>query len=164
MIKHPAEKKAIDYELEAQRELMKKLPSFSRVFSGYKNAGDMWNKVPGSEAVKNAERDYYSALSYAKRMGKDENDEDMKDIKKYLKGLNATRKRFENYVSPTGLGKRLSAVLSISSFLAALVFVSSSLTGNVITELSQNDSRWIGICFFICGLVFTFLYLKGKKK
>jgi hypothetical protein len=56
------------------------------------------------------------------------------------------------------------AILSITSLLAALGFVSISLTGNVIAGLGQNDSRWIGLCFFICGLIFSFLYLKGKKR
>jgi hypothetical protein len=55
------------------------------------------------------------------------------------------------------------AILSITSLLAALGFVGISLTGNVIAGMGQTDSRWMGLCFFICGLVFSFLYLKGKK-
>jgi hypothetical protein len=58
--------------------------------------------------------------------------------------------------------KKLPAFLAIASLLASLVFVSSSLTGNVITQISQNDSRWMGLCFFLCGLVFSFIYLRKK--
>jgi hypothetical protein len=55
------------------------------------------------------------------------------------------------------------AILSITSLLAALGFVSMSLTGNAVGGLGQSDSRWMGLCFFICGLVFSFIYLKNKK-
>lgn len=55
------------------------------------------------------------------------------------------------------------AILSIASLLAALGFVSLSLTGNAIGGLPQENSKWVGLCFFICGLVFSFIYLKGRK-
>jgi hypothetical protein len=56
------------------------------------------------------------------------------------------------------------AVLSIASLLVALGFVSLSLTGNVVGGLDTINSRWVGLCFFICGLVFSFIYLRAKKR
>lgn len=56
------------------------------------------------------------------------------------------------------------AVLSISSFVFALFFISTNLTGYATSFASVNDSKWIGFCLFACGLVFAFLFLNGKKR
>jgi len=55
------------------------------------------------------------------------------------------------------------ASLSIISFTIALFFISSSLTGYAVGELTQENSRLIGTSLFILGLVFTFFYFKNKK-
>jgi hypothetical protein len=60
--------------------------------------------------------------------------------------------------------KRLSAFLSIGFLISALFFVSSSLTGNVIAGLDVNNSRFVGICLFACGLIFAFVYSKCKTR
>ncbi len=55
------------------------------------------------------------------------------------------------------------ASLSIISFAIALFFISFSLTGYAVGELTQENSRLIGTSLFILGLVFTFFYFKNKK-
>jgi len=52
------------------------------------------------------------------------------------------------------------AIISISLFVVSLIFVSVSFTGNVIGGINENYSRIISICFFVCGLIFTFFYLR----
>jgi hypothetical protein len=81
------------------------------------------------------------------------------EIRSMKAGRNLSRKVDE--LSKSG-HKYPFAILSIVSLLAALGFVSISLTGNIIAGLEQNNSRWMGLCLFVCGLVFSFLYLKKK--
>lgn len=52
---------------------------------------------------------------------------------------------------------------AIGTLILSLFFVSSNLTGYVISNISLESSRLIGICFFVCGLIFTFLFLRKKK-
>lgn len=54
-------------------------------------------------------------------------------------------------------------ITSIVILSASLFFSLYSLTGNAISILHQEDFRWMGLCFFLCGLVFAFFYLKGRK-
>jgi len=56
------------------------------------------------------------------------------------------------------------AILGIASFVFALFFISTNLTGYATSLVSVNDSKWLGFCFFACGLVFTFVFLNNKKK
>lgn len=60
-------------------------------------------------------------------------------------------------------GKLLPAFLSMAFLLSALLFTSVSLTGYSVFELAQNNSRFIGTIFFICGLVCAFVYFRRKK-
>jgi hypothetical protein len=61
--------------------------------------------------------------------------------------------------------KRLGAAfLSIASLAAALFSVSFGFTGNAIGNIESGNFKWIGMCFFACGLVFLFAYLNAKKK
>lgn len=56
------------------------------------------------------------------------------------------------------------AFFSLASLVVAFLFISFSLTGNVIVGLNESSSRFIGLCFFVCGLIFAFLYSRKKKK
>jgi hypothetical protein len=85
--------------------------------------------------------------------------QELVEIRSMKSGRNLSRKVDE--LSKSG-NKYSFAILSIASLFVALGFVSLSFTGNVIAGLEQNDSRWIGLCFFVCGLVFSFFYLKKK--
>lgn len=56
------------------------------------------------------------------------------------------------------------AILSIASFVFALFFISTNLTGYATSLVSVNDSKWLGFCFFACGLIFAFIFLNSKKR
>jgi len=56
------------------------------------------------------------------------------------------------------------AILSVISLVFALFFVSSNITGYSILNINYNNLQWIGLCLFICGLTFAFLYFRKKGK
>ena len=61
-----------------------------------------------------------------------------------------------------GLEKQLFSIVGIVTLLFGLFFVSVDFTGYVISNPLTNDMQWIGICFFTCGLFFTFLAVRKK--
>lgn len=78
-----------------------------------------------------------------------------KNVREALTGVTPLfKKRFK---------RKVFATLSVIFLLSALVFTSLSLTGYSIFELTQDNSRFMGTIFFICGLVFAFLYFKKRK-
>lgn len=152
--------RAKQYELEASSEKMKRsrgVSSYKKMVDAYENAGESW-KDAGDFA--NAQRAYEMALRYVP-------DEDKGRIKGKLKDLGSEKARTFSFLAglKRGLEKKSVsfAILSIITLLSALVFVSSNLTGNTILGLTEGNSRWIGLCLFMCGLIFTLLYIKGKK-
>lgn len=70
------------------------------------------------------------------------------------------RKELRNLEQITG--NTFYVVLSFASLVLALIFIVSNLTGNVVGASGFNDTRWMSVCFFLCGLVFAFFYLRGK--
>ena len=113
------------------------------------------NKENLSEVVKNlnsAIRVYQFALPKA------ETDNEENYINEQIKELRAERRNLESIT-----GNKFYAFFSLASLFSALIFLSSSMTGNVVGESILKDSTWLGICFFLCGLTFTFFYLKRKK-
>jgi hypothetical protein len=114
------------------------------------------------EDYAHAEDDYEKALKFAFPYDEEKKTyikQQIGEIRSMKAGKNLSRKFDE--LPKSGHGYSF-AVLSIVSLLAALGFVSISLTGNIIAGLEQNSSRWVGLCLFVCGLVFSFLYLKKK--
>ena len=61
-----------------------------------------------------------------------------------------------------GLEHHVSAAVLILVGIASLFFLSSNLTGNVIGNMSQTSSNWVGGVLFIIGLVGAFLYFRNK--
>ena len=53
--------------------------------------------------------------------------------------------------------------LGLASIIFSLFFLSSNLTGNVISNLTQNSSNLIGAGLFILGLIGCLFYFKTKK-
>ncbi len=111
---------------------------------GYENARKYWLQ----EAEQNSS--YPRKVHYAEQNAK-HNYELAEQVKRKI------------YEEESGLQKRLFGLLSITALLIAFVLVSFNLTGNVIGNISLNDTRWIGVCFFLCGLVLAFIYLRKKK-
>lgn len=61
------------------------------------------------------------------------------------------------------LSGRLSVAASIIGVFGGLFFFSSNMTGNVINNLNQTSSNWIGGILFIIGLIGAFAYFKIKN-
>ena len=73
------------------------------------------------------------------------------------------RKKFDSGESPLGDFKTgILSFMAIVTLLIGLFFVSADFTGYVIANPLTNDMQWIGICFFTCGLFFTFLAVRKK--
>ncbi len=90
----------------------------------------------------------------------------VEEIEKKLSELEKKRKGTLKFLKKTrgGIEKYfLFATLAIISLVGALIFTSFNLTGYAVGELTQNSSRWIGVCLFACGLIFSFFYFKNKK-
>ncbi len=75
-------------------------------------------------------------------------------------------RRLRNALKKSGNleGRSIYAILSVLVLLGAVFFVSFNLTGYAVSGLTPNNSRWIGMCLFVCGLVFAFIYLKQKNR
>lgn len=62
----------------------------------------------------------------------------------------------------SGLEKKVFSIMAIVTLLTSLFFISADLTGHVISNPLTNDMKWVGLCFFICGLIFTLISIRGK--
>lgn len=58
---------------------------------------------------------------------------------------------------------RANGYLAILSFAGALLAISLKLTGSVVGPSSANN-KWIGLCLFLVGCMFTFFYFRVKRK
>lgn len=54
--------------------------------------------------------------------------------------------------------------ISMTFFLAAVLFLSGNLTGNFIGNIPQNNSNLIGGVLFIAGLASCYIYFKKFRK
>lgn len=120
-----------------------------------------------SDAFLSAAREYINITGYLDKAISNYKDavrhaekEERNEIEKELENAESSKKRMLFKYSKAYF---LFASLSIISLLSALFFVSFSLTGNVIGELTQENSRLIGVILFFLGLSFVFCYIKCKK-
>ncbi|MEK6919169.1 MAG: hypothetical protein AABW73_03965 [Nanoarchaeota archaeon] len=51
---------------------------------------------------------------------------------------------------------------SLTLFLVSLIFLSSNITGNVISGVTQSSSNILSISLFLAGLICAFFYFKNK--
>lgn len=63
--------------------------------------------------------------------------------------------------SNSGLEKALIIITSVS-FIFALFFLSTNITGNAIGNLSQNSTNVVGIMLLVAGLVAGYFWMKGR--
>lgn len=113
--------------------------------------------VPPEELIENKRKAYKNYVEAAKIYATIGN----------IKKENEMRKEASRYASlkPSRLEKRLGfATLTIGTLFGALFFSVFSLTGYAVEGLNQNNSRWFGVALFVLGLIFSFLYLREKKK
>ncbi len=62
----------------------------------------------------------------------------------------------------SGLEHRTLAVLMAAGILAGLFFLAPNLTGNIIGNLSQTSSNWLGAVLLVAGLAGGFFWLRGR--
>jgi len=61
------------------------------------------------------------------------------------------------------MDSRAMAYLAVVFLAAAAFFVSFSLTGNAIGNLTTRNCAWVSTCLFVVGLALAFVYARGKK-
>jgi len=110
----------------------------------YQRAAEQWKKIGKRNK---ALEDYRNSLEYAWRPG------DKERLQKIIDEIYQSKSR-----------RGLFSILSIVFLLASLFFVSFSLTGNAIANLSADNMTLAGTGLFILGLVFAFFYIQEKRK
>jgi hypothetical protein len=138
---------AIRLEQSAEEMRKKSGPKGNEIGDKYEKAGDLRKKA----------RDFIGAHTdyrHAKIYGFSNDEKKVDDLDRKIKLLLLERR--------TRGSKLFLAFLSLITLISALFFVSVSLTGNVILGLSENNFRWVGLCLFVCGLIFAFLYFRKK--
>lgn len=78
----------------------------------------------------------------------DPNSQISNDIKEYLE-RNLTQKGIENKVV---------SILTVIGFTGALFFLSTNITGNVIGNLTNTTSNWLGGILFVLGIVGVYFW------
>ena len=125
--------------------------SLYNAFNSFQNAYLQAEKLGLAEKQKEIEGEIKKILSTKEKLGiKEEYPIKVKDS-------------FSNLEKKVGNGTEFS-FLAIGSFILALLFSVSSLTGYSIANVTTENFRIGGAIFFLIGMVFTFIYLKGKKR
>jgi tetratricopeptide (TPR) repeat protein len=169
MVENSHKKDADYFEKYARIYLRDK--DYHKVTKAYENAGDYWEK---KGEIRNALKDYEDALRYVQtKEDKDRIHTKIGDLHfergKILGRLGQIKHDIENKKPlrkpHRGLleDKLFVLITSISLLSFSLFFSLFSLTGNTISILSQEDFRWMGLCLFLCGLILSFFYLRGRK-
>jgi len=134
---------------DKEKSYQLKMSDLSNAINSYKHAAEI---VEGF-AKQSSDRDYQREMENFRN-------NIYKSIQKVQKAMRKLRPEGKNLTSKL----QIPAIISISTLLASLIFVSSSITGNAIAGIPANNLRWVGLCFFACGLVFAFILLKKKNK
>jgi hypothetical protein len=133
----------------------KRLLTFAK--QDYENAINTYQKEKKKiESFKYEKEKIYPLKMYEIKAGEKRIEKKLNSVKKTLEQLTIPK--------PNPNIRYKYAIISILSFVFALFFLSFNLTGFAISSNNPNDFRWLGSCFFLCGLTFTFIYLRNKNK
>jgi len=61
-----------------------------------------------------------------------------------------------------GIERRVLGIVNMVLIVGGLFFLSSNITGNAISSVSQNSSNWIGGILLVAGIIGASLYFKKK--
>jgi len=125
------------------------------ISEAYEEAG---NEFINAGYPEKAKENYLRALNYATTKSEKQRLEGK--IGKLHSSIAEKKNIFE--LLGSGLEKKVAGFMAVGTLILSFFFVSSNLTGFAISNFSSNDTRWIGMCFFICGLLFAFVFLKKK--
>ncbi len=110
----------------------------------YEKAAEKWKETGKTNQ---ALEDYRNSEEYAWRPG------DKDRLAQIIEKLSQPRR-----------SRSFFSILSIVFLLSSLFFVSFSLTGNAIADLSKDNLTLTGTGLFVLGLVFAFFYIQEKKR
>jgi len=149
----------INYEKTAERYEIK-----------YRKKGDVKDLKKAADFYFGGKNLIRAYTLYEELLSKTENNMILGNIRKRLKAQMLKGQpiplNLRNFVKTKGKGLERKfglAMISMASLLSALFFVSFSLTGYAVLGIAENNSRWIGLCLFACGLISAFFYFKNKK-
>jgi len=140
---------------KSSKEIDKLADTYLDIGDIYRESAEKGKLMNRIDNIRKAKQNYSQALKYANN----------KQEKKILESLNyINEKEIKSFFRRSGLEKKsLYATLSIISLLAALFFVSSSFTGYAVLGLMNDNLKWIGLCFFSCGLILAFIHFSRKN-
>jgi hypothetical protein len=156
-----------EVEAEERRLIDKGSPSIgekSRLSRQFEKLGEAFLDLGDDKALKIAKSYYGKAQNYAPYQNLQESIQSRykRKIGEPEESIHKSIERIAN--ESANRIKNLSAVVSIIALSISLFFVTSNLTGFSILNVSSNNSRWIGLCFLACGLIFALIYLRGNNK
>ena len=61
------------------------------------------------------------------------------------------------------LEDKVTSTIAIASLAISILFMSSSITGNVISSLNQTSSNFMGGVLFLIGIIAAFVYFRKSK-
>ncbi len=133
----------------------------SGVLSG-EELDEIKSKIGGSKR-------FYNVIESIYNVANNSNDSNfLRDVYLMIKDYKRIVKTAEEQRSEKlrGLEQRVGSALAIIGVAGSIFFLSPSLTGNVILNMSRNALNWIGIgSFFLIVLgVLLLIYSKNKKK
>ncbi|MBI2668084.1 hypothetical protein HYX17_04945 [Candidatus Woesearchaeota archaeon] len=148
-------------ELGEIKSYSKKLLIRGEAVSKFEEAGDYRLK---SKDPEKAVIDYKKAIDTLHTI--ETNAETIKDFNDWLRRLEGKERRLSKLVKGEwkglqGLESKTAVVVVALSFGLSLVFSSISITGFAVASSSNlSASSWIGLLFFVIGLIVSFFYLR----
>ena len=85
----------------------------------------------------------------------------------YLVGGKETYDAVEAGVSEedsSGLSSKVSSAIALTGVISGLFFISSSITGNVISNLSSITSSFLGAGLLVVGVVASFFWVQNRRQ
>lgn len=81
----------------------------------------------------------------------------------YQEKVRIARARGRVKPSKEDLTSRLSSIITIAGFVGGIFFLSNNITGNVVGNMTNSTSNFLGAGLLIIGLVAGFFWVKQKK-
>jgi len=110
----------------------------------------------------------YDKLAYLSKIQQRTNRIILQAESSHREDVISSAKSLDNKVNKSGIeiGRRtpvrLKAIASVIALLGGLFFLSSNVTGNVIGNMTNSTSNWIGGILFSLGLVGALFYFRKK--